>query len=149
MTEFTPEMIEQARAAESVEALLALAKENGIEDFTEESAKAYFDLLHPTTGEVSDDELENVSGGGCYNKGRLVVTTYTRACENGYMCKHCHKDYQVLGSYDYEGYATKGLYTVHKCSAKGYEITNWCSTCYYMINSKGLYLCTNPKKAKH
>ena len=33
---------------------------------TEESAKAYFELLHPKTGKIADEELENVSGGGCH-----------------------------------------------------------------------------------
>ena len=43
-------------------------------ELTEESAKAYLDLLHPQTGELSDDELDNVAGGGCHNGGRLVVS---------------------------------------------------------------------------
>ena len=51
-----------------------MAKTNG-EEMTEESAKAYFELLHPKTGEIADEELDNVSGGNCYNSGRLVVTT--------------------------------------------------------------------------
>ena len=32
------------------------------------------DLLHPQTGELSDDESDNVAGGGCHNGGRLVVS---------------------------------------------------------------------------
>ena len=35
---------------------------------TEEEAKAYFEQLHPKTGELSDDELDNVAGGGCHTK---------------------------------------------------------------------------------
>lgn len=42
--------------------LLALAKENGIE-MTEEQAKEYFAKLNTKTGELADDELDNVSGG--------------------------------------------------------------------------------------
>ena len=56
--------------------LIALAKENGIE-LTEESAQAYFNQLNPKTGELADDELsdselDNVSGGcgGGYDAGR-------------------------------------------------------------------------------
>ena len=68
---FTPELIEKAKEAKNPEELMALAKENGIE-MTEESAKAYFEQLHPKTGELSDDELDNVAGGGCQsNNGRL------------------------------------------------------------------------------
>ena len=70
----TPELLEKAKQAKTPEELLALAKENGAE-ITEESAKAYFEQLHKT-GELTDDELDNVSGGGCHAKdGRLVVTT--------------------------------------------------------------------------
>lgn len=61
MTNFTPEMIEKARAAKTVEELLALAKENGME-MTEESAKAYFEQLHKSV-ELADDELDSVAGG--------------------------------------------------------------------------------------
>ena len=65
------ELFAKAKAAETPEALLALAKENGI-GLTEEEAKAYFDRLHPQTGELSDSELDNVSGGcgGGYDAGR-------------------------------------------------------------------------------
>ena len=45
---FTPELIEKAKSAKTPEELMALAKENGME-LTEESAKAYFDRLHPQT----------------------------------------------------------------------------------------------------
>ena len=57
----TPELIEQAKKAESVTALLALAKENGI-DLTAERAEKLFSEWH-TTKELSDDELNSVSGG--------------------------------------------------------------------------------------
>ena len=65
------ELLTKAKAAETAEELLTLAKENGAE-LTEESAKAYFDRLHPQTGELSDSELDNVSGGcgGGYDAGR-------------------------------------------------------------------------------
>ena len=42
----------------------------------------YFDRLHPQTGELSDDELDNVAGGGCYSSGGRLKTT----C--GHRCKH-------------------------------------------------------------
>ncbi|MBQ5329416.1 MAG: Nif11-like leader peptide family RiPP precursor, partial [Oscillospiraceae bacterium] len=59
------ELVNKARKAKSVEELLALAKENGIE-LTDEQAKEYFAQLNPTKGELSDDELEDVAGGGCF-----------------------------------------------------------------------------------
>ena len=75
MTNFNEELLEKAKQTKSVEELLALAKENGME-MTEEQANAYFSQLHPTSGEIADEELENVAGGGCRSgDGRLVVTT--------------------------------------------------------------------------
>ena len=68
------ELFAKAKAAETPEALLTLAKENGME-MTEESAAAYFEILHPKAGELADEELNNVSGGGCRKgDGRLVVS---------------------------------------------------------------------------
>ena len=60
---FTPELIEKAKRARSPEELSVLAKENGIE-LSEDKAKEYFERLN-NSGELSDSELENVSGGGC------------------------------------------------------------------------------------
>ena len=60
---FTPELIEKAKSAKTPEELMALAKENGME-LTEESAKAYFEQLNSKTGELADEELNNVAGGG-------------------------------------------------------------------------------------
>ena len=69
--ELTKELVAKAKEAKTPEELMALAKENGI-GLTEEEAKAYFDRLHPQTGELSDSELDNVSGGcgGGYDAGR-------------------------------------------------------------------------------
>ena len=65
------ELIAKAKQAKNPEELLALAKENGVE-LTEESAKVYFHQLNPKTGELADDELDNVAGGGCQSdNGRL------------------------------------------------------------------------------
>ncbi len=66
-------LIAKAKQAKTPEELLCLAKENG-EEITLESAKAYFELLHSQTGEIADEELDNVSGGGCYKGDRLVVS---------------------------------------------------------------------------
>ena len=58
---FTNALIEKAKTAKSAEELLAMAKAENIEMTAEEAAK-YFAELHKT-GELSDDELDNVSGG--------------------------------------------------------------------------------------
>ena len=68
--EMSKELITKAKEAKNPEELMALAKENGVE-LTEESAKAYFEQLNPKTGELADDELDNVAGGcaGPYQSG--------------------------------------------------------------------------------
>ena len=58
------ELIEKAKAAKTPEELQGIAKENGME-MTEETAKTYFEQLNSKAGELSDDELGNVAGGGC------------------------------------------------------------------------------------
>lgn len=58
---FSNELIEKAKTAKSAEELFAMAKAENIEMTAEEAAK-YFAELHKT-GELSDDELDNVSGG--------------------------------------------------------------------------------------
>ena len=69
MPNFSSERIEKARQAKNAEELLALAGENGVE-MTAEEATAYFAKLNPASGEMADDELENVAGGGCGNSLR-------------------------------------------------------------------------------
>ena len=69
--ELTKELVAKAKEAKSPEELMALAKEAGI-DMTEESAALAFEQLNSKTGELSDSELDNVSGGcgGGYDAGR-------------------------------------------------------------------------------
>ena len=67
---FSNEMIEKAKTAKSAEELLAMAKAENIEISAEEAAKAFAELNK--TGELSDEELDNVAGGvnydGLYNE---------------------------------------------------------------------------------
>ena len=65
-SKITPELIEQAKKAESVAALLALAKENGI-GLTAARAEKLFNEWH-STKELSDEELDSVAG-GCGSSG--------------------------------------------------------------------------------
>ena len=58
---FTDEMLEKAKTAKSAEELLAMAKAEKVELTEEESVKAFAELNK--TGELSDEELDNVSGG--------------------------------------------------------------------------------------
>ena len=85
---FTPELIEKAKEAKTPDELMSLAKENGIE-LTEESAAAYFDRLNPKTGELSDSELDNVSGGGCLSDDPYDTCMADGYCLSDYVCSRC------------------------------------------------------------
>ena len=57
----TKELIEKAKTAKTAEELLEMAKAENVEMTAEEAAKAFAELHK--TGELSDDELDNVAGG--------------------------------------------------------------------------------------
>ena len=64
MQNFNAEMIEKAKVAKSAEELLDLAKENNVE-MTADEAATCFAQLGPKSGELNDDDLDNVAGGAC------------------------------------------------------------------------------------
>ena len=94
------EMIAKAKEAKSVEELMALAKENGIE-LNEEDAKMYFEQLNAKKGELPDDELDCVAGGGCLG-------------EEERYCPNCQTRLEMRGS-------CHGLYIFYQCNNCGYE----------------------------
>ncbi len=108
MENITKEMIELARAAESPDALLTMAKENGIE-LTAEDAQRYFDNWHSSV-ELSDEELENVSGGcgvpDCPICGSSKTSGFNQHGTHKYTCRDCgywfKEDYNNKG--DFVGY---------------------------------------------
>lgn len=57
------EILQKAKHAKSVEELKEIAKENDIE-VSDQLAQLYFNQINKT-GELSDDELDSVAGGGC------------------------------------------------------------------------------------
>lgn len=65
----TKEVLKAAKGTRSVEELQKLAKENGME-LDAVQAEEMYARLHPVTQELSDDELDNVSGGGCEENAR-------------------------------------------------------------------------------
>ena len=61
------ELLEKAKTAKSAEELLAMAKAENIE-LSAEEAESSFTKLHKT-GELSDEELDNVAGGRLCSPG--------------------------------------------------------------------------------
>ena len=85
---FTPELIEKAKEAKNPDELMSLAKENGIE-LTGEDANTYFEQLNSKTGELSDSELDNVSGGGCLSDDPYDTCMADGYCLSDYVCSRC------------------------------------------------------------
>ncbi len=129
MTNFTPEMIEKARAAKTAEELLALAKENNVE-MTEEEAKTYFAQFNPVSGELSDDELDNVAGGGCHASDGRLITTIGNKCKS-WMCPH-HTDQNLARREDSNGN--------HLCN-NDKSVDPCCNNCRYCSYESGIWYC--------
>ena len=128
--ELNNEILAKAKAAKTPEELIEIASENDVE-MTEESAKAYVDLLHPKTGEVSDDELDNVAGGACYRGDGRMVTTVANLCREW----RCKKDGSRMES-DHRPICCK-------CGK-----TAFCSSCKFCTYEKGLWLCNHESNRK-
>ena len=97
------ELIIKAKAAKSVEELLELAKASNVE-LSEEQAKDYFAKLNPTKGELSDDELDDVSGGGCGES----KTKY---------CPNCNSELRMMS----EGTGNFSMKFYYLCDSCGYK----------------------------
>ena len=76
--EMNKEVLAKAKEMKTPEELMALAKESGIE-MTKEKADEYFKQLSTSSGEISDEELDNVSGG----------------CGGGYVADRPHPQFGV------------------------------------------------------
>ena len=127
------EMISKGIKAQSVQELKEIAAEQDW-DMTDEEATAYFDELQncaaQDSGELSDDELDDVSGGGCHTKdGRLVVTVL-HSCGH-FTCKNCYNTAHLLRG------AENGR--CKRCRTSAY-----CKNCAYCIYEGGKWLCGQP-----
>lgn len=80
MAEFNNELMKKVEAAKSPEEIIDLAKKYKLE-IAEEQAKALYDRMNKS-GELSDDELDNVSGGGCGQQQQ----------QTDYVCPVCPAD---------------------------------------------------------
>ena len=115
---FTPEQLKKAKGAKSAEELLALAKENDVE-LTENEAQKYFAELHKE-GSLSDEELDNVSGGSCYSSGVWGPNGYQKylIVSAANCCDRCWREggsgLFVCGNCEYSFSAGSTLY----CSAR-------------------------------
>jgi len=131
MSQFNEESIAKAKQAKSVEELLTLAKESGVE-MTAEQAQEYYTQLNPKSGELADDELDNVAGGGCYSANGQLVVTLDYSC-GLWVCKGCG------GTELSPGYSSGQPYV----GCKNCGSHNNCANCYYLFYN-GMLLCSHP-----
>lgn len=132
------EMIMKGKNAKTVDELKTMAAQEGW-NMCDDEAQAYFEELKELTGEkkigeLSDDELDNVSGGGCYKGKRLVVTTMHSCME--WSCKCGNPSNMTPGE----------LVNLGRCPKCRRGKT--CGNCKYCSYEKGLWLCNNPKNMK-
>ena len=109
MKNFNAEMIEKAKVAKTAEELLEIAKAEGVE-MTADDAAAYFEQLNPKSGELSDDDLDNVAGGGC--GGSVRVGDNVRVT-SGETCQICGGN---TGTVKSVGAFGAGAVVCHNCS---------------------------------
>ena len=112
--EMNKELLEKAKEAKTPDELMSLAKENGIE-LTAESAASYFERLNSKTGELSDSELDNVSGG----------------CGGGYVAGRPHPQFAVGESvlYIHSWIGANRITASAKVVKRSYEDGSW----YYTL----------------
>ena len=88
------ELLEKAKTAKTAEELLAMAKAEKIELTEEEATKAFAELNK--TGELSDEELDNVAGGGCGDSNKSGDTPKYSVGQRGCTCVGPNKVYYVI-----------------------------------------------------
>ncbi len=143
------ELLQRAKAAKSPGELLELAKSCGLDEFTEENAKAYFDALNKN-GELTDSELENAAGGGCAvrSHGQKMVSALN-GCGH-FRCDGCNGGRTTTKT---NSYPPKSVYLdetqLHDCSPKTYDPDGkyshlrLCFCCYYYSYERGAWWCNN------
>ena len=136
MENFTSEMIEKAKSAKTVEELLEMAKGAEIE-LSAEDAQNYFEMLNPKSGELSDDELDNVAGGGCKSKksGRVVVTCGCK-CFTG-----CWESLYLDDKKQYEGWKRYDNLDLRRIWMLSTHEWNTCGICAHLEFEGGTGVC--------
>ena len=126
MKNINAEMIEKAKAAKSAEELLELAKASNVE-MTADEAATYFAQLNPKSGELDDDDLDAVAGGGCGgsdNDNPAVGVGDKLQITSGKNCSSCGSNMGIAAR------LRKGAYI--KCAQCGDAICKF-NECTYIV----------------
>lgn len=133
------ELIGKAKKLESAEEIITLAKENGIE-LTADEAAAYYGNLHKS-GELDDNELDNVSGGGCQKN--INGVNYT-VVSSGVRCFTGGFETAIDGYDQYSEQTVIRLVPGAEPRAGGWLILsgdNCCGQCRHLGLNNGLGYC--------
>ena len=126
MKNFNAEMIEKAKTVKSAEELIELAKASNVE-MTADEAATYFEQLNPKSGELDDDDLDAVAGGGCGGSDSdnpAVGVGDTVQITSGKTCSSCGSNIGIAAR------LRKGAYI--KCSQCGDAICDF-NECTYIV----------------
>ena len=143
----TQEMIEKAKVAKTAEELYEIAKANGVE-MTADEAATYFAQLNPKSGELDDDELDAVAGGGCGNKAneknekKISCGDYNiRTC---WVCSQCGNNSTINRDWvpSTGGCSISAIPTY--CGVCGKRVR--CSTCQFCERRSDGDWCINPNR---
>ena len=119
MTNFTPELVEKAKTAASAEELLELAKATGVE-MTAAEAATYFAQLNPKSGELDDDDLDNVAGGACESDYESPLNGKIVRITSGQTCNKCGGSIGRIETVAF-GYGTTLAIICETCSGGKYQ----------------------------
>jgi len=111
-----PKLVEKAKEAKSPKELALMAHKEGIE-LSDGEAERYYADLHAQEGELSDQELNNVTGGACDEAEPEKASKY-----------ELHKDGDVCGDHEwsYMVYTGIGAAVVMPYGRK-------CGNCHYSL----------------
>lgn len=129
--------LQKAQTAATAEELLAMAQAEGY-PMTEEEAASVFAMLHPAAGELSDAELENVSGGGCGDPATVTIGSHKYMVVTSHYSCYCYSQgasREYLAEHDN---ASKRL-VWYDCSAYGK-----CGRCEHLEFKGSTGICGYP-----
>ena len=136
------ELILKTKEAQTVEELLTVARENGLE-LSAEDAQHYLDTNNQS-GELSDEALEGISGGAAYTlqDGYLIVTNF-HECDR-WACSECGgNDFKLT-----DVASDTGKAVAHKCNGRPNGCGKSCNTCKYETYKFPFQICTHPDTRK-
>ena len=136
MINLNEEVLAKAKQAKSVEELVTLAKESGIE-MTAEQVQDLFARLNQESGELEDDELNNVAGGGCYDEDGYprILGPEVHKCIL-FVCRRC-------GCTDNTIKTVAGICD-NKCRKCSTDII--CLSCRHCVSKNGSSFCYAGKR---